>query len=101
QKGYQFFFVPGGRIANNTSTEITVSFYDADLLEDASHLIDNFSEIPAVVGLNTYHGRMIAYTTTLDISLIGVSAPGEPEAINSVDGLLIVPLDGNPITNAQ
>lgn len=101
QTGYQFFFVPGARIGDNTTTELTFSFYDADLLEDASHLIENFSAIPAVVGLTTYHGRMIAYTTTLDISLIGVSAPGEPEAINQVDGLLIVPLDGNPVTNAQ
>lgn len=101
QEGFQFFFVPDGNIDNNVDTTKTISFYDADLLEDASHLIDNYSEIPAGVGLDTYHDRMIVYTTAPDISLIGVSAPGEPEAISQVDGLLIVPLDGDPITNAK
>jgi hypothetical protein len=28
-----------------------------------------------------------------------VSAPGEPEAISQIDGLLLIPPDGNPITN--
>jgi hypothetical protein len=30
-----------------------------------------------------------------------ISAPGEPEAISKVDGLIITPLDGSPLTNAQ
>jgi hypothetical protein len=34
-------------------------------------------------------------------SVAWLSAPGEPEAINQVDGLLIAPLDGNPLTYAQ
>jgi hypothetical protein len=38
-------------------------------------------------------------TTFSDISVAYLSEPGEPEAINQVDGLLIVPLDGNPLTN--
>jgi hypothetical protein len=100
-KGYQFFFVSGGYIDNNTATEKEVSFYDADLLEDASHLLDTLSEIPAGVGLGLYHGRMIVYTTSEDISLVGVSARGEPESINLITGILIVTLDGQPITNAQ
>ena len=101
QKGYQFFFVPEGTVDDNCEVVKTISFYDADLLQDASHLIDNFSEIPALVGLNTYHGRMIGWTSDEDISLVRVSAIGEPEAISQVDGLLIFPLDGNPITNGQ
>jgi len=101
QEGYQFYFIPEGTLENNTDTELVVSFYDADLLEDASHLIDNFSEIPAGVCLNTYHGRMVLTTTYTDISLCYLSAQGEPEAIDQVDGIVIVPLDGNPITNAQ
>jgi hypothetical protein len=101
QTGYTFYFVPDGRIANNTDTEIEISFFDADLLDDASHLLDNFINIPAGVGLNTYHGRLIAWTTFNDISIMYVSAVGEPEAISQVDGLLIAPLDGNPLTNGQ
>lgn len=101
QKGFQFFFIPEGNIDNNTDTEKEVSFYDSDLLSDASHLIDNFSEIKAGVNLNTYHGRMVLVGEFANSSLARISAPGEPEAINQVDGLIIAPLDGNPLTNAQ
>jgi hypothetical protein len=97
----QLFFIPGGTIDDNVTTSLTVSFYDLDLLEDASHLLDNFSEIPAGVTLAVYNGRMVLTTVYTDISLAYLSAPGEPEAIDQVDGQIIIPLDGNPITNAQ
>lgn len=99
-QGYQFFFVPGAIVTNGTTT-LSVNFFDADLLEDASHLLDLFAKIPAGVGLGTYHGRLLVYGTHDDISLCYVSFVGEPEAVSQVDGLLIFPLDGNPITNAQ
>lgn len=100
--GYEYFFIPGATLNDNTTTVLNnVGFYDIDLLEDASHLIDNFSEIPAGVGLTLYHGRLVLTTTFSDISVAYLSEPGEPEAINQVDGLLIVPLDGNPLTNCQ
>lgn len=101
QDGYQFFFVPGGNIDNNIATTKHVNFFDIDLLEDASHLLDNFSNIPAGVGLTLYHNRLVLTTTFTDISVAYVSHPGEPEAIDQVDGLLIVPLDGLPLTNCQ
>ena len=45
---YQFFFVPGGVIHDNTTTFLNnISFYDADLLADASHLLRNLTQIPA------------------------------------------------------
>jgi len=98
--GYEYFFIPGATINDNVTTVLAnVGFFDIDLLEDASHLIDNFAEIPAGVGLCTYHGRLCLTTTFSDISVAYLSEPGEPEAINQVDGLLIVPLDGNPLTN--
>lgn len=98
--GYQFFFIPNGTINNNTDLFLNnVSFYDAGLLEDASHLLDNFAEIPAGACLWVYHDRLCLSTTYNDISLIYISAQGEPEAISEIDGQIIVPLDGNPITN--
>lgn len=100
QDQYQFFFVPGGEVANAATTK-HVDFYDIDLLDDASHLIDNFPHVPAGVGLCTYHGRLVLTTTFTDISVAYVSHAGEPEAIDQVDGVLIVPLDGNPLTNCQ
>lgn len=97
---YEFFFVPDGEVNPGTST-LTVNFYDADLIDSADELFDLFDEIPAGAVLGTYHNRLIVAATDSDISLAYVSNPGEPEAINQVDGLLIFPLDGNPITNAQ
>lgn len=101
QDGFQFFFVPNGNIDDNVTTSKVISFFDVDLLEDASHLIDNFAEIPAGVGITIYHGRLVLTTTFTDISIAYVSSPGEPEAFDQVDGILIVPLDGNPLTNCQ
>jgi hypothetical protein len=98
--GYDLFFIPGADIPNNTSTTLSdISFYDADLLLDASHLLDNFAEIPAGVNLTVYHNRLCLCTTYDNISLIYVSFPGEPEAFDQVDGLLTMTPDGNPITN--
>lgn len=99
--GYQLFFIPGATIPNNVGTVLAnQSFFDADLLLDASHLLDNFAEISAGVGLALYHNRMCVYTEHENISLVRVSSPGEPEAISQIDGILLVPPDGNPITNA-
>jgi hypothetical protein len=98
--GYQLFFIPGATIPNNTVTILNnISFFDADLLLDASHLLDNFAEVKAGVNLTTYHNRMCLCTEYDNISLVRVSAVGEPEAFNQIDGLLLVPPDGNPVTN--
>jgi len=99
--GYQLYFIPDGTIEDNTTTTKTVSFFDIDLLEDASHLIDNFAEIPSGAVLTSFNGRLVLAATFTDPSLAYLSAPGEPEAIDQVDGQVIMPLDGNPITNAQ
>lgn len=100
--GYQFFFIPNATINNNTTTTLgNISFFDADLLDDASHLIDNFAEIPAGAALTLYHDRLCLATDFNNISRVLVSTAGEPEAISQIDGLIVVPLDGNPITNAQ
>jgi len=101
-EGYQLFFVPGGTIPNNTDTFLNdISFFDQDLLDDASHLLDNYTEIPAVATLSIFHERLVAGATFDDINLCLVSARGEPEAISQIDGILTVQPDGNPITNFQ
>ncbi len=98
--GYDLFFIPGADINNNTTTTLSnISFFDQDLLADATHLLDNFTNIPAGVGMCTYHNRMCYWTEHDNISLIRVSAVGEPEAVSQITGLLLFPPDGNPITN--
>ena len=100
--GYEYFFIPNATINDNVTTSLlNISFFDADLLESADYLFDNFAEIPAGAGLNLFHNRLALWTTFADISLCYLSAVGEPEAISQVDGFLLVPLDGNPITNTQ
>lgn len=100
--GYDLFFVPNATIPNNTDTFLNdISFFDQDLLDDASHLLDNYEEIPAVAHLSLYNERLVAATTFDDINLALVSARGEPEAINQISGILTVQPDGNPITNGQ
>ncbi len=100
--GYQYFFIPDGEIPNNTDLfKNNITFFDADLLEDASYLLDNYTEIPAGAVLTIYNDKLILCATYNDISLGLASTRGEPEAISQIDGLIIFPLDGNPITNAQ
>lgn len=116
QKGYQFFFVPKGTLDNNTATTIDLNFYDSDLVADASHLIDNYAKIPSCVNFCQYHSRLVMVgdstfpekvdgtpdTTKPDNrSVARLSAPGEPEAVSKVDGLIVTPLDGNPLTNCK
>lgn len=121
-RGYQLYFIPEATLENDPdkandegANQLLVSYYDVDLLSDASHLVDNFSEIPSAVTLNTYHSRLVAVgefgtnETLEDLpegmednrSIARVSAAGEPEAISKVDGLIIAPLDGNALTNCQ
>jgi hypothetical protein len=97
--GYQFFFVPGGTINDNSTTSITINFFDEDLLEDASYLLDILEEIPAGLGLAQYHGRMVQFGEHANQSLIRFSNPGEPESFDAVTGLVIFPLDGTTIQN--
>lgn len=97
--GYDMFFIPGANINNNVATTLSnVSFFDSDLLDDATHLLDNFDTIPAGVYLFTYHNRLVSVGEFDNISVARVSAVGEPEAISTIDGLLSVPPDGNPLT---
>lgn len=98
--GYQLFFVPFLDINDNVTTVLNgVSFFDSDLVDDASHLLDNFSQVPAGVKLFTYHNRLVSVAEHDNISVARVSAVGEPEAFDQVTGLLLVPPDGNPLTN--
>lgn len=89
QTGFQFFFVPNARIPDNTTTTFTVSFFDIELLSDASHLLNLFTNIPSGVGLGHYHGRLISWGENANPSVIRISFPGEPEAIDQVTGLVI------------
>lgn len=100
-EGYDLFFIPNATINDNTTTFLNnVSFYDADLIEDASYLFDNYSEIPAGAFLTSYGGRLVLGATYDDFNLVLVSTEGEPEAINQVTGILANQPNGFPVSNA-
>lgn len=101
QSGFSFFFVPGGTINDNVTTTINLHFYDADLIADATYLFDEQSFIEAGAGIGQYRNRLMVWGEFDNPSIIRFSAVGQPESVDSVDGLIIVPLDGNPITFAQ
>jgi len=85
-----YYFIPDGRIPNNTGSTITVDFYDADLMDDASYLLEQLSEIPAGVGIGQYKSSLIVWGENLNPSIVRVSKPGEPEAHNGAEGYLTV-----------
>lgn len=101
-QGYTYFFVPNATINNNTDTFLNnISFYDADLLDDASHLFDNLTSLPAAAVMTLYHNRLCFASTFTDINTVFVSQVGEPEAFNQIVGLCATVPDSNPITNLQ
>lgn len=86
---YEFFFVPGGSILNNTATILTVSFYDTELVSSADYLLDISSSVTNYRILCTFAGRVV-YATHNEVegSSCVVSEPGQPETINLVDNAI-------------
>lgn len=87
QNAYEMFFVPGGIIEDNLTTELLgIDFYDADLQLSADYTFDQFAEIPAVLFLSSYGRRMIYGATDADKNIVYISKDNEPESINSLAG---------------
>lgn len=98
-----YYFIPNGRVAGNVATNIldTLSFYDADLEDDASYLLDQIGTIPAGVGIGLYNARMIVWGENANQSIVRVSVSAEPESFDAGVGFLTVnPGDsGNGVKN--
>lgn len=85
-----YFFVPNGRIGNNIATTFTVDFFDADLQDEASYLLEQLAEIPAGVGITLYRGKMCVWGENVNPAVVRVSKTGEPESVNEVEGFITV-----------
>lgn len=85
-----YYFVPNGRIPDNTTLQWETNFYDADLVADATFLADQLSEIPAGVGIGIYRGRLAVYGENLNPAIVRLSIPGEPESHDAVEGFVTV-----------
>lgn len=86
---YEFFFVPNGKISNNTATTETVDFFDNDLQASADYLLDQLANIPAGVYIGSYQGSLVSAGEKDKESVARVSKPGEPESVSSIDGFLL------------
>ena len=98
-RGYELFFVPDGEITDNTTTTLTVNFYDEELLDSAAYLLEVASEVINGNNIVWYHNRMVLLGTYQDPYIIRFSDPGEYETFNEVDGILSVQKDGLGLTN--
>ena len=86
-----YYFMPGGTINDNVSTTLSnIEFFDADLIDDASRLVEQLSEIPAGVCIDNIGGRLCVGGEDANASVVRVSQPGEPESHNAVDGFITV-----------
>jgi len=90
QEGWEFFYVPTGRISNNTATTATVDFYDADLVLSADYLFDQLGNIPAGVGIGIYQDSLIVWGEYKEPSVVRVSKQGDPEGFDGVAGYMTV-----------
>jgi hypothetical protein len=99
QQGYEYFFVPNGLISDNTSTTITVSYFDANLVSSADYLYDQLDVIPAGVYLGIFKGALLSMGEDAQPTRVRVSKPNEPESHNTIDGFLdVYPKDnGGPV----
>lgn len=96
----EWFFIPNGRIADNVSTTKTVSYFDADLTDQADYILEQLSTIPAGVGITSYQGSMVVWGEDANQSTVRISRAGQPESFNSVEGFLQVePTNGGGVRN--
>lgn len=90
QDNYELFYVPDGRINNNTDIATTVDFFDAALVESADYLRENLTNIPAGVGIGAFRARMIIWGEDTYGSYVRISNPGEPESFSDAEGFIAV-----------
>lgn len=94
-----------GIIHDNTTTSITINFFDTDLALSADALFDLLPTIPAgnfglIGGMTQYHGRVLYWGG--EFNLVRVTNPGSAEAIDNVAGWIQIPdqFDGNDVSTS-
>lgn len=91
QKGYEFFFIPNGRIPDNVTTSLhDIDFFDDDLIDSADYLFDSRSTIPCGLGLTIYNNRMAVWGVPDFEHYVFLSAPIFVETFDETAGLLFL-----------
>jgi hypothetical protein len=97
QENFELFFVPGGRIADNVTTTLTVDFFDTELVSSADYLLSELPAIPAgplfvighSLGVAGYRPSAVGPTTPDQRSVALVSVSSEPENFSEDEGFII------------
>lgn len=96
----EWFFVPQGRIADNVTTTKSISYFDADLVDQADYILEQLPTIPAGVGITAYQGSMVVWGEDANPATVRISKAGEPESFNAVEGFAQVePTVGGGVRN--
>lgn len=90
QENQEFFYVPDGRIPDNTTTTITVDFFDADLQASADDLFFQREFIPACLHLSSFKNRMVGVNFDGGNSIALISKAADPESFSELDGFIVV-----------
>lgn len=100
---YQIFFLQ--RIGDNTTTSATLNYYDSQLLNDASYLLDIYNgtgaaPIPGGSSLCVYHNRLVITAPSIDhVSDVLYSRINDPETFDSVQGIQTIDVQSEVATD--
>lgn len=106
QENFELFFVPGGTLAGNIATTLTIDFFDTELVNSADYLLDQYETIPAgplfsignSIGVAGY--KKDATPTGDKTSIALISKAVEIEAFSVDEGFVVVkPSLGGPLRN--
>lgn len=89
QDNQEFFLIPNGRIGDNTTTTLTVDFFDADLQGSVDYLLDQMAVIPAGVGIGIYKSRLAVWGIDTNEAAVYFSLSGQPEAFSATEGFVL------------
>lgn len=89
-RSQEFFFVPGnGRIPNNVTTSVTLSFFNSELVDSADFLFDNIVNPLGGLFMTSYGSRLVTGGDAANPSIVRFSEPGNPEVFSATDGFVV------------
>ena len=89
QEGYEYFFVPGGTINDNTTTTLEIDYFDAALEVSVDYLFDQLAKIPACLWMAPYRKRIAYGGEDANPSMVRFSKSDEPESVDSLSGFIV------------
>lgn len=97
---YRFFIA--ATIADNTTTILSLSVFDSQLVSSSDYLYKLKEEVENCTSLGVHDGRLLTIGPRDDIYLMRVSNASAPETFQATDGFVIVGKgDGGRLQNAK